>query len=582
MKYRTLAEFYQKIEQTTSRIAMTEALVMLFRQSPPELIDKIVYLSTGQVAPEYTGLDYNFSEKSAMRALAEVLNMAPQEVEEVVVQKGDLGEAGYYLFETRGVKPQGELTVEEVYDTLRKIAETSGAGSVERKRKLFIQLLQKATPLEVKYLLRTITERLRLGIGDSTIMDALALAFTGKREARIDIERAYNLSSDLGYVARVLVEQGLEGVRAIKIEIGRPIRPMLAERLSSPVLILKKMGGRTGAEYKYDGERIQVHRDGDTFMLFSRRLENITHQFPDLIDFLRETTPRQYIMELEVVVIDPTSGTIQPFQMLMNRRVKYVLPYHIKRYPVAGFLFDILYLEGRDLTQMPYPERRAILEKQVQVTDRVQQATRKIVDNVEDLEAFFHEAIENGCEGLVCKSLAPDSIYQAGKRGFLWIKYKRDYQAHLADTLDLVVVGAFYGKGQRAGYFGSLLMACYDPESDLFKTVCKVGTGFTENDFQKLDQLLTPHQLDHRHPRVNSILTADIWFEPYLVLEITGAELTLSPVHTCARDKIKMNRGLGLRFPRFTGRYRFDKRPEDATTEQEIIELYQQQMRVKV
>ncbi len=582
MKYRTLAEFYREIEQTTSRIAMMEALARLFRQSPAELIDEIVYLSTGRIAPEYTGLDYNFSEKSAIRALAEVLQMKPQEVEEVVVQTGDLGEAGAQLFTAKGVRPKGELTVKEVYKTLRAIAETSGVGSVERKRTLFMQLLRKATPLEVKYLLRTITERLRLGIGDSTIMDALALAFTGKREHRADIERAYNLTSDLGYVAKVLVEKGLESVRQIGIEIGRPIRPMLAERLSSPVLILKKMGGKTGAEYKYDGERIQVHRKGDTFTLFSRRLENITHQFPDLIEFLRETTPEEYILELEAVVIDPESGALQPFQMLMNRRVKVVLPYHIKRYPVAGFIFDILYLNGQDLTLKPYPERRGTLEKQVKVTERIQLSTRKVVDTVEDLEAFFHEAIEDGCEGLVCKSLAPDSIYQAGKRGFLWIKYKRDYQAHLADTLDLVVVGAFYGKGQRVGYFGSLLMACYDPETDTFKTVCKVGTGFTEEDFKKLDALLTPHQRDHRHPRVNSILTADLWFEPYLVLEITGAELTLSPVHTCARDKIKMNRGLGLRFPRFTGRYRFDKRPEDATTEQEIIELYQQQIRVRI
>jgi len=251
-------------------------------------------------------------------------------------------------------------------------------------------------------------------------------------------------------------------------------------------------------------------------------------------------------------------------------------------YPVAGFIFDIMYLKGKDLTLKPYPERRKILEKEIKITDRINLATRKIVDNTEDLEAFFHEAIENGCEGLVCKSLAKDSIYQAGKRGFLWIKYKRDYTSHLSDTLDLVVVGAFYGKGQRAGYFGSLLMACYDPETDQFKTVCKVGSGFTEDDFKKLDELLKPHQIDHKHPRVNSILSADIWYEPSLVLEITGAELTLSPVHTCAWDKIKMNRGLGLRFPRFTGRYRFDKKPEDATTEQEIIEMYQNQIQIKI
>ena len=582
MKYLELAEFYKKIEETTSRIEMTNALVELFKAIPKGLVDKVVYLSIGKIAPEYTGLDYNFSSKSAIKALSVVLGIDEHQIERKVIETGDLGEAGYQLYKEKGIQPKEQLTVEEVYNTLRKIAETTGYGSTKKKLDLFISLISKASPLEVKYLLRTIIERLRLGIGDNTIMDALAIAFTGSKENRTYIERAYNLTSDLGYVAKILVEKGLEGVKKIKIQIGRPIRPMLAERLSIPEFILKKLGGKAGAEYKYDGERIQVHRKGDEFHLFSRRLENITHQFPDLIEFMKESIPEECIIELECVVIDPSSGEIQPFQMLMNRRVKYVTRFHIMMYPVAGFIFDIMYLNGKDLTLKSYPERRKTLEKEIKTTDRIKLATRKIVNNTEELESFFHEAIENGCEGLVCKSLAKDSIYQAGKRGFLWIKYKRDYSSHLADTLDLVIVGAFYGQGQRAGYFGSLLMACYDPETDQFKTVCKVGSGFTEDDFKKLDELLKPHQIEHKHPRVNAILSADIWYEPYLVLEITGAELTLSPVHTCAWDKIKLNRGLGLRFPRFTGRYRFDKRPEDATTEAEIIEMYKNQIQIKI
>ncbi|RLJ70039.1 DNA ligase-1 [Hydrogenivirga caldilitoris] len=560
---------------------MTESLVELFKKTPPELIDKVVYLSVGRIAPEYTGLDYNFGEKLAMRALAEVLGIDEHTTEEKTIELGDLGDAGKALYEEKGFKPKDKLSVEEVYRTLSEIAKTSGYGALKKKVELFKELLSKASPIEVKYLLRTVIERLRLGIGDNTIMDALAVAFTGNQENRVHIERAYNLTSDLGYVARILVEKGLEGVKTIKIEVGRPVRPMLAERMSVPSLILKKLGGRCGAEYKYDGERIQAHRKGDQFWLYSRRLENITHQFPDLIEFLKGAIPYDFIVELECVVIEPSSGQIQPFQVLMNRRVKYVSRFHILKYPVAGFLFDILYLDGEDLTTKPYPERRKTLEKVVKTTDRVNLATRKVVSSVEELESFFHEAIEEGCEGIVCKSLAKESIYEAGKRGFLWIKYKRDYKSHLADTLDLVVVGAFYGKGQRAGYFGSLLMACYDSETDQFKTVCKVGTGFTEDDFKKLDGILKEHGIEHRHPRVNSILSADMWFEPFLVLEITGAELTLSPVHTCAWDKVKPSRGLGLRFPRFTGKYRFDKRPEDATTEQEIIEMYLQQKQYK-
>jgi len=582
MKYHELASFYYRIEQTTSRIQMTNLLVELFKSTPKEIIDEVVYLSIGRIAPEYTGLEYNFGEKLAIRAIAELLNIDEHDIQKKLIETGDLGEAVKIIAEEKGISTEPRLTVDEVYKTLRQIAETTGYGSLKKKTELFKELVKKATPLEIKYLIRTLTERLRLGIGDNTIMDALAIAFAGEQKNRHIIERAYNLTSDLGYVAKILVEKGLEGVKKIKIEIGRPIRPMLAERMAIPSFILKKLGGKCGAEYKYDGERIQVHRKGDTFYLFSRRLENITQQFPDLIEFLKKSTPDEYIMELEAVVIDPASGAIRPFQDLMNRRVKYVTRFHIMMYPIAGFLFDLLYLKGEDYTVKPYPERRKKLEDVVKVTDRINLATRKVINNVDDLEVFFHQAIEDGCEGLVCKSLAPDSIYQAGKRGYLWIKYKRDYKSHLADTLDLVVVGAFYGKGIRAGKFGSLLMACYDPESDQFKTVCKVGSGFKEDDFSKLDEILSPHKIGHKHPRVNSILSADIWYEPFLVLEITGAELTLSPVHTCAWDKIKPSRGLGLRFPRFTGRYRFDKRPEDATTEQEIIEMYKNQIQIKV
>ncbi len=582
MEYRRLAEFYEQIEKSTRRTDIINALVKLFKETPKELIDKVVYLSIGKIAPEYTGLDYNFGEKLAIRALARILKIPSTEIEKKVKLLGDLGEAGKKLYEELGYQPQGVLTVEEVYNGLKKIAEAVGVGSQERKIRIFMELLKKATPIEIKYLLRTITERLRLGIGDNTILEALAIAFTGSSLNREVIERAYNLTSDLGYVAKILAEKGLEGVKQVKIEVGRPVRPMLAERMGSPVLILRKLGGRCGAEYKFDGERVQAHRKGNQFWLFSRRLENITHQYPDLIEFLKEAIPHDFIVELEAVVIDPASGELRPFQELMHRKVKYVTRYHLEKYPVAGFLFDIIYLDGEDLTLKPYPERRRILEEVVKRSDRIDLVPRKVVDNPEDLENFFYQAIEEGCEGLVCKSLAPNSIYQAGKRGFLWIKYKRDYKSVLADTLDLVVVGGFLGKGQRSGTFGSLLMACYDPESDTFKTVCKVGTGFTEDDFKKLEEILNPRKLEHKHPRVNSILEADMWFEPYLVLEITGAELTLSPVHTCGWGKVAQNRGLGLRFPRFTGRYRFDKRPEDATTEQEIIEMYRMQRRIRV
>ena len=395
MEYKKLAEFYEHIEKSTRRTDIINALVKLFKETPKELIDKVVYLSIGKIAPEYTGLDYNFGEKLAIRALARILKIPSTEIEKRVKLLGDLGEAGKRLYEELNYNPQGMLTVEEVYTGLRKIAEAVGIGSQERKIRIFMELLKKATPIEVKYLLRTITERLRLGIGDNTILEALAIAFTGSSLNREIIERAYNLTSDLGYVAKILAERGLEGIKQVKIEVGRPVRPMLAERMASPVLILRKLGGKCGAEYKFDGERVQAHRKGDQFWLFSRRLENITHQYPDLIEFLKESISHDFIVELEAVVIDPSSGELRPFQELMHRKVKYVTRYHLERYPVAGFLFDIIYLDGEDLTLKPYPERRKILEEVVKRTDRIDLVPRKVVDNPEDLEKSLFDVLND-------------------------------------------------------------------------------------------------------------------------------------------------------------------------------------------
>jgi len=242
-------------------------------------------------------------------------------------------------------------------------------------------------------------------------------------------------------------------------------------------------------------------------------------------------------------------------------------------------MFDALYVDGKDLTLNPYPIRRRALEETIEASDRVEIAKYIRTDNVEEMEKFFLEAIENGCEGLVCKSIANNSIYQAGGRGWLWIKYKRDYKSEMTDTVDLVVVGAFHGRGRRAGTYGALLLAAYDPEKDMFETVTKCGTGFTDEDLVKFPKMTEKHRILHKHPRVQSMLEADVWFEPVVVIEILGAEVTLSPVHTCALDVIRKGSGLAIRFPRFTGNYRFDKSAEDATTVNEITEMYRKQLK---
>jgi DNA ligase-1 len=413
-----------------------------------------------------------------------------------------------------------------------------------------------------------------------TVLDALAIAYGGGKENRGYLERAYNVSSDLGRVAITVAERGLEGVKKFEISVGEPIRPMLCERLSSPEEILEKLGGKCIAEYKYDGERIQAHKKGDEVTLFSRRLENISGQYPDAVKLLKKyVKAKDAILEAECVAVDPETEEMKPFQELMHRRRKYGIEEAMEEYPVSLFMFEALYVDGEDLTVKPYPIRRRALEEAIEEGDRVKVAKYIITGNVKELEKFFLEAIEDGCEGLVCKSVAEDSVYQAGARGWLWIKYKRDYKSEMTDTVDLVLVGAFHGRGKRAGTYGALLLAAYNPDSDGFETVTKCGTGFTDEDLAKLPKVMKKHVIPHKHPRVQSMVEADVWFEPTVVIELLGAEITLSPIHTCAMDIIRQGSGLAIRFPRFTGNYRFDKSAEDATTTMEIVKMYRNQLK---
>jgi DNA ligase-1 len=355
---------------------------------------------------------------------------------------------------------------------------------------------------------------------------------------------------------------------------------MLAERLSSPEEILEKLGGKCIAEYKYDGERIQAHKKNEKVVLFSRRLENISEQYPDAVQIIKENVcANEAILEAECVAIDTDTSEMKPFQELMHRRRKYGIKAAMEDYPIALFMFDALYVDGKDLTLTSYPIRRANLEKVIKTGPRLQLAKHVVTSDAKELEEFFLEAIEDGCEGLVCKSVAKDSVYQAGARGWLWIKYKRDYKSEMTDTVDLVVVGAYHGRGKRAGTYGALLLATYNAENDTFETVTKCGTGFTDEDLSKMPKMLQKHVVPNKHPRVQSMLGADVWFEPVVVLEILGAEITLSPIHMCAMNSVRKDSGMAIRFPRFTGNYRLDKAAEDATTSSEIVKMYNKQLK---
>ncbi|MEM4534428.1 MAG: ATP-dependent DNA ligase [Desulfurococcaceae archaeon] len=591
MPLRILVDTMERIELITARTQMVAYLVTLFKQTPPSIVDKVVYMIQGRLWPDWKKMpELGLGEKLLIKAIALASNTSEREVEQLAKNLGDLGKAAESLKQrlmtkqtttlfSFASKQQVELTVLTVYNTLVKIALTQGEGSKDLKIRLAAGLLRDASPKEAKFIVRFIEGKLRVGIGDATIMDALASAYGGGAYARAVIERAYNLRADLGEVARILAEKGLEELRKIKPEVGVPIRPMLAERLSDPKEILAKVGGECFVEYKYDGERAQIHKKGGNVWIYSRRLEDITHQYPDVVQRVLESIEAdEAIVEGEIVAYDPETGELKPFQELMHRKRKHDVHVAIKEYPVKVFLFDLLYLNGEDYTVKPLLERRAALEKIVKETDDFLVAKYIRTSNVEELEKFFLQAISEGAEGVMVKALHRDAVYQAGARGWLWIKYKRDYKSEMADTVDLVVVGAFYGRGRRGGKFGALLMAAYNPEEDVFETVCKVGSGFKDEDLDRLPEILKPYIRDRKHPRVVAEMEPDVWVEPALVAEIIGAELTLSPIHTCAKGTVKPDAGISIRFPRFI-RWRPDKKPEDATTSQELVEMYRRQLK---
>jgi DNA ligase-1 len=583
LKFIRLAETFEKIEATTKRLEMTSLLVDLVKEAPNDELGRVVNLLQGKLYPDYVGVELGVAEKLLTKAIAEVTGKSESVVEVVYKKTGDLGLSVEQLLEkkSQSTLSQKALTVNSVYETFDKISKSSGSGSVETKIRHLISLLSNASPLEGRFIARIAIGNLRLGVADMTLLDALAIAYGGGKEAREPLERAYNLSSDLSYVADVVAQEGLKGIHKFKISVGRPIRSMLCERLPSAKEILEKLGGEAAAEYKYDGLRMQAHIGRKGIHLFSRRLENITDQFPDVVKSLRECVKAdEAIVEGECVAVDPQTGDMLPFQVISQRRGrKYDIGRMSEEIPVTVFLFDLLYIDGRDLTKTPYPQRRKALVQATATSDHVMISEQFVIRDSERMEELMNQAVASGCEGLVVKSISDDSIYQAGARGWLWIKYKRSYKAEVQDTVDLVPVGAFAGRGRRAGGYGALLMAVYNDRDDTFETLCKLGSGLKDEDVANLPKIMAHHVVKKKHPRVNSLMEPDVWFIPMTVLEVAADEITLSPLHTCARGAIRPNSGLALRFPRFTGKYREDKSPEDATTTQEILEIYQKQLK---
>jgi DNA ligase-1 len=533
-------------------------------------------LCQGLVAPEFAAVDLGMAEKLALRAVATTTGVEPTEVVAAVREAGDLGQAAEQLLGETSADREPSLQVAVVVDTLHQIASAEGPGSQGRKLDLLACLLALATPLEARYLLRLVTGSLRLGIGTPTILDALAQVYTGSRKDRPILERAYNICCDLGLVGATLASGGLTAVQELRVQAGNPVRVMLAQRLSEADEILARLGGQCMAEYKYDGMRLQAHRTADgQIELFTRRQERVSTQFPDVVELLQTGLgPREALLEGEVVAYDAAAGELRPFQEVMFRRRKHGIAEAARDVPVGLFCFELLYADGDDLTQLPYLDRRARLAEALTLSDRLRLTTALEVSTAPALDAAFEQAVADGSEGLVCKATGSTAIYQAGARGWMWIKLKRDYRTELADTVDLVVVGAYAGRGRRRGTYGAVLLAAYDPDAEAYQTVGRCGTGFSDAELAALPARLAPLIRTEQPARVDSRVPADVWFEPSLVVEVLSAELTLSPNHTAGWGQLKDDAGLSMRFPRFTGRWRDDKEPQDATTTQQLVDLY--------
>lgn len=572
--FKDLATLFAHLERTSSSTAMIDSLARFLPKLSPEDVRITAYLLSGKVGPSFSAPEFGMAEKLVTRAVAEVFDAPIARVAHMATRSGDLGLVAERL---AGSKRGARLSITAVFKALTQIAQTSGSGAQSAKIALLKDLLRKSGGNEAKYVVRTVLGTHRIGAADMTFLRGLADAFAGSKDARPALEYAYNVLSDLGEVAFRVAKGGASTLKRVGPKPGIPVRMMLANRVEDLDEVSLHLKGDVFAEYKYDGERAQIHKDArGNLRVFSRRLEDITQQYPEILVHLRRhLKAKSAIVEGEVVAIDRKSRRLLPFQVVMQRKRKHDIVLYQKQVPVALFLFDVLYLNGKSLLRTPLSGRKQLLAKHLSPDAAAGVGDFIETDDVTEVERYFQKAIARGAEGVVIKGAS--SPYQAGHRGWYWIKFKKEYEKELADTFDVVVVGALYGKGSRAGKYGSLLVAAFDPKTNKYYSLTKVGAGLTDETLRRFPGILKPHVIPQKHRLVETNMKMDVWFEPSIVIEIKGADLTISPVHAVARAKVKTG-GIALRFPRFL-RIRNDKTAEQSTTVQEISNMYARQAR---
>ncbi len=567
LPFKEVADFLYKTESVSSRLDITNFLAELFKKTKPEEARKLSYLLLGKLAPDYEDIEIGVGEKLLFKAMSLSSGHHLEQIQKLCAKIGEIGKLAEELMKTKRQKQlfATPLTLEYVYEMLYKVSTASGEGSIEKKIKYVSELFNLASPLEARYIARILVNKLRAGIGEPTILDALSWAKTGTKELREQIERAYNLCADIGLIA----ETTMKDVKLLKdftITPLTPIRPALAERLPSAEAIFEKLG-TCAVEYKYDGFRMQIHKKGKEVRIFSRRLERMDQMFPDVVKTVKELPYDTIVFEGEALAYNEEEDRFYSFQETMHRRRKYGIDKAQEKWPLHVHAFDIMYLDGKALIDLPLKKRRAHLDKIFPFGPNLRKSHYVIAKSAGEIQRQFDTAMKKKLEGIMAKNLK--AHYIAGKRGFAWIKFKKSY-GKAVDTVDAVIVGYYRGTGHRAKFgFGGVLVAVYNDEKDEFETIAKVGSGFTEEEMQQFKEMLDKIRIKEKDKRVNSKLTPDFWVEPKYVIEIMFDDITRSQQHTAGEFK---GRGFALRFPRFF-RLR-DKSAYDATTVTEIEEMY--------
>ena len=567
MTFKELSVYLKRLEKTPSRNEITSILAELFKKSSALEIDKIVYLVLGSLAPSYQGIVLNIAERMMLRIIALAYDEDINKVKALYKEKGDLGTVAEELASGAG----GAITVGEVHSALLDIANEAGEGSQEKKISRMAKLLGELTPLGARYVARIPVGKLRLGFSDMTILDALSYMVNGDKSARAEIEKAFNVFVDIGVIAKTVKAKGLSGLKGIKPMAGTPIRPSLAERLPSAEKILEKIGPKVAVEPKYDGIRAELHifsEEGKRKVsIFSRNLENTTHMFPDLVEAISQIKVKTAIFDSEAIGYEPKSGKFLPFQETVQRKRKHDIEEVARRLPLKLFVFDILFKDGKSYLEAPFSERRKVLEGTIGKKGEKLEITRQeTTDSAERIRDLIKTYLSEGLEGAMIKKI--EAPYKAGARGFHWIKYKKNTGGGGADTIDCLVLGINKGRGKRAGFgVGAFLVGVRDGEK--FKSVSKIGTGLTDEQWRELDKRSRALEVREKPKEyeLHKNLEPDIWVRPSLVVEILADEITKSPIHSA---------GLALRFPRLI-RFRDEKNPNQTTTTAELKNFYEMQ-----